>query len=77
MADRIYFYIPGKGVVSNAGESERQSGIPVHGTTLAQLRAGNLTDPVARQEAKKLLRTLMGVHLGDRVFVSRAWYDSY
>jgi DNA repair protein RecO (recombination protein O) len=76
--ERLYHYIPGHGpTLIQEGGSAPDEGIAVSGGTLLALNQEQLGAPLHRAEAKRLLRALLRLHLGDKPLHSRAWFDEY
>ncbi|MCF6230536.1 MAG: DNA repair protein RecO [Gammaproteobacteria bacterium] len=67
--EQRYHYQPMRGAYHwRDGE---QSGLPLHGGTLLDLASGDLSQQRSRREAKKLMRTMLAVLLGDKPLNSR------
>jgi DNA repair protein RecO (recombination protein O) len=76
--ERLYRYIPGHGpTLVQEGSTTPEEGIAVSGGTLVALDEEELGAPLHRTEAKRLLRALLRLHLGDKPLHSRAWFDEY
>ena len=76
--ERLYRYVPGHGPTAvRDGDAAPTEGIAISGATLLALNEEQLTAPVHRAEAKRLLRALLRVHLGEKPLHSRAWFDEY
>jgi DNA repair protein RecO (recombination protein O) len=74
-AEKQYVYHFEQGpVLADAGDEESHHesfGIPVSGQTLLALQADNLSAAQTRQEAKRLLRVVLGHYLGSKPLASR------
>ena len=68
-----YHYHPDRGPVSSTGRDEE--GIPVQGQTLLAIAQDDYSQPQVRQEAKRLMRAALAVHLGDRPLKSRQLFQ--
>ncbi len=68
-----YHYHPDRGPVSSTGRDE--DGIPVQGQTLLAIAQDDYSQPQVRQEAKRLMRAALAVHLGDRPLKSRQLFQ--
>lgn len=76
--ERLYRYVPGHGPIAvRDGDAAPEEGIAISGATLLALNEEQLTAPLHRAEAKRLLRALLRIHLGDKPLHSRAWFDEY
>lgn len=76
--ERLYRYVPGHGPTAvRDGGAAPEAGIAISGATLLALNREQLTAPLHRAEAKRLLRALLRLHLGDKPLHSRAWFDEY
>ena len=67
--DAIYHYLIERGAIP--ASTDAAVGVTVHGATLLALHRENLDDPVARREAKQLMRAVLRHYLGGRVLRSR------
>ncbi|MBI1732077.1 MAG: DNA repair protein RecO [Gammaproteobacteria bacterium] len=67
-----YFYCPDRGP-SRVPSGSHQD-VPISGAALLALHGESLTDAVHVQECKRLMRVLLGVHLGVRPLASRRLY---
>ena len=72
-AEDRYQYLPDRGPVSAAGDEE--NGVLVHGRTLQAIAQDDYSQPEVRQEAKRLMRAALAVHLGDRPLKSRELFQ--
>lgn len=75
-AERRYRYRPEHGpVAAGEGDPGQASGEPlIHGRTLLALAAEHLEDPRDLAEAKRLMRFVINLHLGDRPLETRALF---
>lgn len=62
-ATRIYDYLPEEGAVD---ASERPGGVRVRGSALLALASGALPDAGDLAALRRLMRTIIGVHVGER-----------
>ena len=74
-AEHLYHYIPGSGAVPH--ELDTDQGLPVcHGKTLLALQAGLPdNDPVILDEARRLMRFVIGYHLRGRDVNTRSIFQ--
>lgn len=70
-----YYYKLDSGPTSNNHNSG--AGIPVSGSTLIGLNNETLTDTKNKNEAKRLLRSLLNQYLGEKPLESRKLYQEY
>ncbi len=68
-----YRYLPDRGPVVSSENNE--DGIIVHGRTLLAIAQGDYSQSQVRQEAKRLMRAALAVHLGDRPLKSRELFQ--
>jgi len=54
--------------------STRAKGCPIHGASLLALGSGRFSSQTERDEAKRLMRYLLRIHLGDRPLGSRSLF---
>ncbi|MFO1435488.1 MAG: DNA repair protein RecO [Gammaproteobacteria bacterium] len=76
-AEANYRFQPAMGATWDPGGGTTNQGVAISGNTLLQLSRGKLTDERSRAEAKRLLRTLLVEHIGDKPLFSRAWFEEY
>lgn len=78
LGESLYAYRPGQGPVLAAPERvEASDVITVSGRTLLALHNERFECPEELTEAKRLMRVLLRVHLGDRPLYSRSWFEEY
>lgn len=70
-----YHYHPGQG--PTAAGSSGAGAIPVSGAALLGLASGQFADALALADAKRLMRALLRLYIGDKPLTSRAWFQSY
>ncbi|MGB0722743.1 MAG: DNA repair protein RecO [Gammaproteobacteria bacterium] len=70
-ADARYYYRPDQG----PGAEDDGESLPVTGATLLALDRGELGSAEIRREAKRLMRTALAPHLGDRPLKSRELFQ--
>lgn len=70
--EREYYY-----VVESGPRTEPGAGCRVSGATLNALHSESLRDATQLQQAKRLLRSIIGPHLGTRPLASRDLYRRY
>jgi len=75
IADVNYYYKLDFGPTSNKQDSG--AGIPVSGSTLIGLNNETLMDTKNKNEAKRLLRSLLNQYLGEKPLESRKLYQEY
>ena len=75
VADVNYYYKLDFGPTSNKQDSG--AGIPVSGSTLIGLNNETLMDTKNKNEAKRLLRSLLNQYLGEKPLESRKLYQEY
>ena len=68
-----YCYSPERGPIPSSGEDE--DGIMVQGRTLLAIEQDDYSQAQVRLEAKRLMRALLAVHLGDRPLKSRELFQ--
>lgn len=68
-----YHYLPEQGPVYSTGQE--QDGIIIQGRTLLAISKGDYSNAEVRQEAKRLMRAALAVHLGDRPLKSRELFQ--
>ena len=68
-----YHYLPEQGPVCSTGQE--QDGILIRGRTLLAIGKDDYSDAEVRQEAKRLMRAALAVHLGDRPLKSRELFQ--
>ena len=71
--EACYHFLPDRGPVSSTGRDE--DGIIVQGRTLLAIAQDDYSQPQVRQEAKRLMRAALAVHLGDRPLKSRELFQ--
>lgn len=71
-AGRRYTYVPDRGAVP-AGADDRE-GVDISGAALLDLETGRFRDARSLRDAKRLLRSALAPHLGDRPLHSRALF---
>ncbi|MBN4079073.1 DNA repair protein RecO [Beggiatoa alba] len=70
-AERQYIYHMEQGPVLDDGRNEEPSGVQISGQTLLAMQADDLSTDMARREAKRLLRAVLGQYLGPKPLASR------
>ena len=75
VAEVNYYYKLDFGPTSSSHDSA--TGIPVSGSTLIGLNNETLTDTKNKNEAKRLLRSLLNQYLGEKPLESRKLYQEY
>ncbi len=72
----VYDYRPDRGPVRipHPEVNSRVEGVPIRGSSLIALRAGQLSDAVAYREVKRLMRALLDRQLGGRPLHTRDFY---
>lgn len=75
--DLAYLYVPDRGPmrVDEAVSSLGADGIHVRGSTLLALAEESLRTPDSLQEAKRLMRTVLAQHLGEKPLHSRRLFE--
>ena len=68
-----YNFLPDRGPICSTGQEE--DGIIVQGRTLLAIVSDDYSQPDVRQEAKRLMRAALAVHLGDRPLKSRELFQ--
>lgn len=68
-----YQYLPDRGPV--LASEQDNNGIDVHGQTLLAIARDDYSHSRVRQEAKRLMRAVLAVHLGDRPLKSRELFQ--
>jgi len=68
-----YNFLPDRGPIRSTGQEE--DGIIVQGRTLLAIASDDYSQPEVRQEAKRLMRAALAVHLGDRPLKSRELFQ--
>jgi len=68
-----YTFLPDRGPIRSTGQDE--DGIIVQGRTLLAIASDDYSQPEVRQEAKRLMRAALAVHLGDRPLKSRELFQ--
>ncbi len=69
-----YVYVPEFGAIKADGQAHE--GIPVKGSALIALECEEPADEKIKHECKRLMRTMIGRHLGRRVLHSRRWFNA-
>lgn len=68
-----YHYLPEQGPICSTGQEE--DGIIIHGRTLLAIVEDDYSNSEIRQEAKRLMRAALAVHLGERPLKSRELFQ--
>ncbi len=71
--DARYHFLPERGPITSTGQDE--GGMIVQGRTLLAIARDDYSQPEVRQEAKRLMRAALAVHLGDRPLKSRELFQ--
>ncbi|OGI43940.1 MAG: DNA repair protein RecO [Candidatus Muproteobacteria bacterium RBG_16_64_11] len=71
--DRVYEYLPERGPVPVGGGPA--GGVRIHGRSLLALAAGRFSDAQELREAKRLMRSMLAQHLGERPLYSRELFQ--
>ncbi len=72
-SDASYTYLPERGPVRHHGPDKE--GLLIHGRTLLALAQDRYPDRQTRQEAKRLIRAVLAVQLGERPLKSRELFQ--
>jgi DNA repair protein RecO (recombination protein O) len=71
--DRIYNFLPERGPVpADGGQTD---GVKIQGRSLLALAAGQFNDAQELREAKRLMRSMLAPHLGERPLYSRELFQ--
>ncbi|MGQ0658163.1 MAG: DNA repair protein RecO [Chromatiales bacterium] len=74
-AEGRYHYQPGQGPIR--GEAASMESVPVSGAALMGLANERFADATVLAEAKRLMRALLRIHIGEKPLASRSWFESY
>ncbi len=69
-----YHYVPELGAIKDDGKV--YDGIVIKGAALIALEREEPADEEVKQECKRLMRIMLGRHLGQRVLHSRRWFNA-